>query len=306
MSEADTPKTRSSEEGWATVEFPRAITLETLVRSESEPDPPDDPKDLASAMALVQHLKQREELLSQRVRDLEATVDQLKAALVAPAAESENSEPSNGRPSENRQQLLAETIRKKLEAYQQRIAQIEAEHAQTQQRYQEKTFQLQQVEHTCQELRSRLHRQQRHALQFKAALEKCLEAEAQQRSAPSHDRSSTQFLFSTPPSVEPPSFSLPPRESDPAHTAQPFFSMELEHSQSELHGSSGAEPSESDAVLDAEAFLNASSSGLYADRIDPDAESNPTMWDTDEPDSNAPKKRHVRSNVDLPSFPRLS
>lgn len=305
MSEADTPKTRSSEEGWATVEFPRAMTLETLVRSETEPDPPDDPKDLASAMALVQQLKQREQLLSQRVRDLEATVEQLTASKQALSVDPDKSNHSNGQPSENRQQLLAETIRKKLDTYQQRIAQMEQEHAQTQQRYQEKTFQLQQVEHTCQELRSRLHRQQRHALQFKAALEKCLEAEAQQRSAPSHDRSSTQFLFSTPPSAQPPSFSLPPQESAPTESAQqPFFSVGWEDEHSESHWSSGKDTSESEPALDAEAFLNASSSGFYSEGSDTDAASDP-ISDT-EPDSMAPKKRHSRSNVDLPSFPRLS
>jgi hypothetical protein len=304
MSEADTPKTRSSEEGWATVEFPRTMAIEKLVRSQTEPDPPDDPQDFASAMALVQQLRQREEQLGQRIRDLEATVEQMKSAQLAPSAEPEKSNHSNVRAPENRQQLLVDTIRKKLDAYQQRIAQMEEEHAQTQQRYQEKTYQLQQVEHTCQELRSRLHRQQRHALQFKAALEKCLEAEAQQRSTPSNDHSSTQFLFSTPPSTPPASFSLPPQDSDLTDADQPFLSLGLEESQGEPEWSPVTDLSAHESALDADAFQNPSSSRIYPENVDTDTGSDAPS-DAD-PNSTSLTKRQSISNLDLPSFPRLS
>lgn len=304
MSEADTPKTRSSEEGWATVEFPHAIAIEKLVRSQTEPDPPDDPQDLASAMVLVQQLRQREQQLGQRIRDLEATVEQLKSARLPSSGEPEKSNPANVRVPENRQQLLVDAIRKKLDAYQQRIAQMEEEHAQTQQRYQEKTYQLQQVEHTCQELRSRLHRQQRHALQFKAALEKCLEAEAQQRSTPSNDHSSTQFFFSTPPSVQPTSFSVPPQDSDLADPAQPFFSLGLEESQSEPEWSPVADSAPQEPALDAEEFQNPSSSGVYPKNADTDIASD-ALSEAD-PNSSSVNKRQSLSNLDLPSFPRLS
>lgn len=62
-----------------------------------------------------------------------------------------------------------------LENSQQRVAQLERECSLTQASYNEQSHQLVQVENTCRELRSRLTRQQRHTLQFKVALEKCLE-----------------------------------------------------------------------------------------------------------------------------------
>ena len=62
-----------------------------------------------------------------------------------------------------------------LENSQQRVAQLERECSLTQASYNEQSHQLVQVENTCRELRSRLTRQQRHTLQLKVALEKCLE-----------------------------------------------------------------------------------------------------------------------------------
>jgi vacuolar-type H+-ATPase subunit I/STV1 len=280
------------------------MEIEELGRSGTEPDPPDNPQDLAAAIALVQQLRQREVQLNQRIRDLEATVEQMKAARLAPSVVEETSNHSNPGVPENRQQPLVEVIRKRLDTYQQRIAQMEEEHAQVQERYQEKTNQLQQVEHTCQELRSRLHRQQRHALQFKAALEKCLEAEAQQRSTPNADRSSTQFLFSTPPSVQPTSFSPPPQQSDLADTIESVFSRESEESESEPEGSSMANPPADGQARDTQEFLNSSSSEVYPESPDVDRESDaPSDADSD---SMSPKKRPFLSNLDLPSFPRLS
>ncbi|MGA7935364.1 MAG: hypothetical protein WCA35_17575, partial [Kovacikia sp.] len=80
-----------------------------------------------------------------------------------------------------RQQILVETITEQLESSQERIAQLERDCAFTQQRYNEQVQQLLQAENTCRDLRMRLHRQQRHTLQFKAALEKCLEMPAPYR-----------------------------------------------------------------------------------------------------------------------------
>lgn len=74
-----------------------------------------------------------------------------------------------------RQQILIETLSEQLQSSQERIAQLERECALTQQRYNEQSHQLLQSAHTCRELRTRLHRQQRQTLQFKAALEKSLE-----------------------------------------------------------------------------------------------------------------------------------
>jgi len=77
-----------------------------------------------------------------------------------------------------RQQILIETLSEQLENSQERIAQLERECAMTQQRYTEQSHQLLQTESTCQELHARLQRQQRQTLQFKSALEKCLEVPA--------------------------------------------------------------------------------------------------------------------------------
>ncbi|NJO79614.1 MAG: hypothetical protein HC827_14610 [Cyanobacteria bacterium RM1_2_2] len=74
-----------------------------------------------------------------------------------------------------RQQILIETLTSQLENGQERVAQLEREAALLQQRYNEQTQLLSKSEGTCRDLQARLQRQQRYTLQFKAALEKCLE-----------------------------------------------------------------------------------------------------------------------------------
>jgi hypothetical protein len=74
-----------------------------------------------------------------------------------------------------RQQILVETLSTQLEASQERLALLERECALTQQRNHEQSLQLQQTETSCEELQVRLERQQKQALQFKAALEKSIE-----------------------------------------------------------------------------------------------------------------------------------
>lgn len=80
-----------------------------------------------------------------------------------------------------RQRILAETLTEQLDSSQERVAQLERDCALAQQRYNEQVQQLLQTENTCRDLRMRLHRQQRQTLQFKAALEKCLEMTPAQR-----------------------------------------------------------------------------------------------------------------------------
>ncbi len=74
-----------------------------------------------------------------------------------------------------RQQILIETLTTQLESSQERVAQMERECFLAQQRYNEQSHQLVQTQNTCRDLQTRLTRQQRHTLQFKLALEKCLE-----------------------------------------------------------------------------------------------------------------------------------
>ena len=74
-----------------------------------------------------------------------------------------------------RQQILIETLTDQLESSQERVAQLERECASTRSVHNQQSYQLVETENTCRELRSRLSRQQRHTLQFKVALDKCLE-----------------------------------------------------------------------------------------------------------------------------------
>jgi hypothetical protein len=97
-----------------------------------------------------------------------------------------------------RQQILVETLNDQLQSSQEQIAQLERECALTQQRYTEQVQLLHQSENTCRDLRSRLHRQQRYTLQFKAALEKCLDMPT-----PVAQPITSSFTAEVPSSVEP-------------------------------------------------------------------------------------------------------
>lgn len=79
-----------------------------------------------------------------------------------------------------RQQILVETLTVQLNASQEQVAQLERECSLQQQRYAEQMQLTLQLESAGKDLRSRLSRQQRYTLQFKAALEKCLEVPAAQ------------------------------------------------------------------------------------------------------------------------------
>lgn len=74
-----------------------------------------------------------------------------------------------------RQQIQIETLEAQLETSQQRVAELERECALVQQKQQEQYHQLQESKQVCQDLRSRLQRQQRYTLQYKVALKKCLD-----------------------------------------------------------------------------------------------------------------------------------
>jgi hypothetical protein len=74
-----------------------------------------------------------------------------------------------------RQQILIETLNAQLLNSQERVAQLERECASTQQRFGEQTQTVMQQENQGRDLKARLYRQQRYTLQYKAALEKCLE-----------------------------------------------------------------------------------------------------------------------------------
>lgn len=108
----------------------------------------------------------REALLEKQTAELENTQEQL-TRLFGKVEVSHQTLQS--------QEILVESLRNKLASSQTRLAIVERECASTVQRYNEQFHQLVATENVCRELRSRLHRQQRHTLQFKAALERSLE-----------------------------------------------------------------------------------------------------------------------------------
>ncbi|MEC4986193.1 MAG: hypothetical protein SAJ37_22495 [Oscillatoria sp. PMC 1068.18] len=74
-----------------------------------------------------------------------------------------------------RQQILIETLSEQLETSSDRISQLETEYSLLKQAYDDQARHLSQTEAQSDELTARLQRQQRQTLQYKAALDKCLE-----------------------------------------------------------------------------------------------------------------------------------
>ena len=73
------------------------------------------------------------------------------------------------------QEICIENYQANLQISQQRLAHLERECSLLQANYSQESQQLLHSENTCRELRSRLMRQQRQTMQFKSALEKCLD-----------------------------------------------------------------------------------------------------------------------------------
>ncbi len=105
----------------------------------------------AEMEAKITQLQGAREQINQLSQELEVCQEEIQHQEIAIAALSENWQKS-----------------------QERLAQLERECATTQQRYNQQVQLNLQAANTCRELRARLHRQQRQALQFKAALEKSL------------------------------------------------------------------------------------------------------------------------------------
>lgn len=126
--------------------------------------------DLAESEKALQWQKRRssvaESMLNQQTQELAAAQAQIKSLFQELETAVQTSQ---------RQENFIETYKAQLQISQQRIAQLERECALLQTNYNEQSQQALQSENTCRELRSRLMRQQRQTLQFKAALEKCLE-----------------------------------------------------------------------------------------------------------------------------------
>ncbi len=164
-------------------------------------------------------LQARETLLQQRNAELQNTQEQLTRLFGKLEVSTQTLQS---------QEVSVESLTKQLAISQTRLATIERESATTVQRYNEQLHQLVTTENVCRELRSRLHRQQRHTLQFKAALEKSLEMPTKSIASietveNTEDRASTQLesLLATVKSQSvplPPTFNASPVQawSDPS------------------------------------------------------------------------------------------
>ncbi|MEB3150094.1 MAG: hypothetical protein VKL60_13860 [Sphaerospermopsis sp.] len=130
-------------------------------------------KELGEAEKILQWQKKRssvsESMLNQQNKELTAAQEQIQFLSQQLETALRNVES---------QEMFIETHKAESKLNQQRIAQLERECTLLQTKCSEQSQQLLQSENTCRELGTRLLRQQRQTLQFKAALEKCLDSPA--------------------------------------------------------------------------------------------------------------------------------
>ena len=161
------------------------------------PPPSSEQPSQGELLQLIQDLNQCNDALLARITELEEALERSQAALQSEVERSQAQGPGGNPPRSNQvAQLLAEleiandglrrttlhneALQMELDASQQRVGQMEREYTLLQQRFNERSQALQHAEATCRDLRTRLHRQQRYTLQFKAALEKCLNMSSEQ------------------------------------------------------------------------------------------------------------------------------
>ena len=149
MSEADTPTNLTFTELVNSVN-----STEAEQTNPSSSDSPDEQRSHSRSTQQHQEVRTTQEHLKCLLQELEASHQNVQ-----------------------RQQILIETLTTQLQTGQERLAQMERECFLAQQRYNEQSHQLVQTQSTCRDLQTRLARQQRHTLQFKLALEKCLEVQ---------------------------------------------------------------------------------------------------------------------------------
>ena len=150
-------------------------------------------------LTLIRDLNRCNEALMARVNQLENSLDQSQQALKVEAERSRQrqvstddkaaaaqqrsmaqllSELEAANDGLKRQRILSETLQAQLDTSQERVTQLDRECTVLRQRHSEQGQALETSEVLCRDLRSRLQRQQRYTLQFKAALEKCLDMNA--------------------------------------------------------------------------------------------------------------------------------
>ncbi|NES99547.1 MAG: hypothetical protein F6K62_19125 [Sphaerospermopsis sp. SIO1G2] len=127
-------------------------------------------QELAEAEKILQWQKKRstvtESILSQQAQDLTTSQKQIHSLFQQLEAATQTV---------HNQEMFINTHKSQLQISQERVAQLERECTLLQTKYSEQSQNLLSSENTCRELSTRLIRQQRQTLQFKAALEKCLD-----------------------------------------------------------------------------------------------------------------------------------
>lgn len=186
--------------GWETVNFPgqRPLAELELPLQDTAPTSTSAPTGLNTAelLQLIQDLNQCNDVLLSRISELEDALEHSQHALQSEVERAQTAGPAQAPAAPQLAQLLKEleaandTLRQvsrhnevlttDLNQSHQRVGQIERECTRLQQRLNERSDALHQTETTCRDLRTRLHRQQRYTLQFKVALEKCLNMSAEQ------------------------------------------------------------------------------------------------------------------------------
>lgn len=144
--------------------------------------------------ALIAKQRQALDASRQRLQDQEAQLaEQVEAISLAQADTAQLAEAlEQAHQAQQKQQILIETLSAQLESSQMQVAQLERDCALTKQQYDGQIQDLRQSEAACRDLRSRLNRQQQYTLQFKAALEKCLDVSATQKIEASVDHAISQ------------------------------------------------------------------------------------------------------------------
>ncbi len=287
-SEPPASEANESERKWETVDFPGAIDLDQLDSDASEPADaePTEP------IALIQHLIQRNRELSERIAELEGdeTSNDSDPEVESPQAQIDrlSRELDDSQQLSQRQQLLLEDLQEDLKHYQHQMAQMERECVLTQQRYEEQCQQLWDAEATCRELRSRLNRQQRQTLQFKAALEKTLDGDSTLETPDLEPAPVTPDALVKAKPVRPwSSAETASLERDrPANLAPPIAIEPWETVPSEPPAATTAEPEAQDPP-------------------EPPTERSPQQPSQPTPAARSSRRRHSLASVDLPTFPPL-
>ena len=138
-------------------------------------------------LALIHDLNQCNDVLLSRVTQLEGALEKSQAAQISHSAQQQIAQLvnklDNTEQALSRQLLINENLQTEVNNCQERISQLDRECAMGAQRHLEEVQARAKAEADSKDLRSRLQRQQRYTMQFKAALEKSLTVTARPRDA---------------------------------------------------------------------------------------------------------------------------